>query len=119
MRLLHFSASSRGKWGFPSRGGWPRLLISLASPTRWGSPSFAFLAKGGYHDRIRNGVCAERTKVASAASLPALAKNARTTDSSDEAKKNGGAVDFRSAERLSDNRTMSYGSESQETRRNG
>ena len=81
MRLLHFSASSRGKWGFPSRGGWPRLLISLASPTRWGSPSFAFLAKGGYHDRIRNGVCAERTKVASAASLPALAKTVRAPSS--------------------------------------
>ena len=28
------------------------------------------------------------------------------------------AVDFRSPERLSDNRTMSYGPESQETRRN-
>lgn len=33
-------------------------------------------AKGGYHERICNGVCAERTK-ASAASLPTLAKNAR------------------------------------------
>jgi hypothetical protein len=51
-----------------------------------GAPSFAFLAKGGHHERIRNGVCAERTKVASAASLPApstssgqaLAQNART-----------------------------------------
>jgi len=43
-----------------------------------GAPSFAFLAKGGHQERIRNGVCAERTKVASAASLPALAKSART-----------------------------------------
>jgi hypothetical protein len=33
--------------------------------------------------------------------------------------KNGVAVDFQFPERLSDNRTMSYGSESQETRRNG
>ena len=55
------------------------------SPTQWGAPSFAFLAEGGYHDRIRNAFCAERTKVASATSLPApstssgqaLAKNAR------------------------------------------
>src|SRR5271157_38656 len=67
-------------------GGWPRLLISLASSTQWGAPSFALLAKGGYDERIRNGFRAERTKVASAASLPALstssgqalAKNART-----------------------------------------
>src|ERR1700722_6096595 len=33
-------------------------------------------------------------------------------------KTNGVAVDFRSPERLSDNRTMSYGSESQQTRSN-
>ena len=39
--------------------------------------------------------------------------------SSDEANKNRVAVDFRFPERLSDNRTMSYGSESEETRRNG
>jgi hypothetical protein len=31
-----------------SIGGWPRLLISMASPTQRGAPSFAFLAKGGY-----------------------------------------------------------------------
>ena len=47
MRLLHFSASSRGKWGFPSRGGWPRLLISLASPIQRVPRSFAFFAKEG------------------------------------------------------------------------
>jgi hypothetical protein len=51
-----------------------QALISLASPTLWGAPSFAFLAKGGYHERIRNGICAERTKVAPATSIPALAK---------------------------------------------
>jgi hypothetical protein len=44
-------------------------LISLASPTQWGAPSF--LAQGGCHERIRNGVRAKRTKVASTASLPA------------------------------------------------
>src|SRR5664280_1220825 len=52
--------------------------------THYTSITFASLAKGGYRDRIRNGVCAGRTKVASAASLPApsissgpaLAKNA-------------------------------------------
>lgn len=27
-------------------GGWPRLLISLVSPTQRGAPFFAFLAKG-------------------------------------------------------------------------
>ena len=43
-----------------------------------GAPFFAFFAKGGNHERIDNRVCAERTKVVSAASPPALAKNART-----------------------------------------
>jgi hypothetical protein len=43
-----------------------------------GATSFAHFAKGGYHERIGNGVCAERTKVASAASPPALANNAGT-----------------------------------------
>src|SRR5271165_5086677 len=38
------------------------------------------------------------------------------TDSSDEDKNNGAAVDSRPPERLSDNRTMSYGCESQEAR---
>ena len=52
--------------------GPPKLLISQATPTRWAVPLFAPLAKGEYHERIRNGVCAERTGVASAASLPAL-----------------------------------------------
>lgn len=37
-------------------GGWPRLLISLASPTQRGAPSFAFLAKGFEEvGRISNG----------------------------------------------------------------
>ena len=35
------------------------------------------LAKGGYHDRIRNGVCAERTKAASAASPPTPSTSSR------------------------------------------
>ena len=61
------------------RAGWPRLLISLASPTQRGAPSFAFLAKGGYRERIRNGICAERTKVASAALLPAPSSGAEGT----------------------------------------
>src|SRR5271165_3198018 len=43
--------------------------------------------------------------------LPAAIRSHQwPTDSSDEAKKNGVAVDFRSPERLSDNKTMSYGS---------
>jgi len=42
-----------------------------------GPPSFALLAKGEYNERIRKGVCGERTKVAPAASPPTLAKNAR------------------------------------------
>jgi len=60
---------------FPRIGGGSRRVaqaFDLAGITNTGgAPSFAFLAKGGYHERIRNGVCAERTKVASAASLPA------------------------------------------------
>ena len=51
-----------GRSGTLFYGGWPRLLISLASPTKWGAPSFALLAKGGYHECIRDGVCPERTK---------------------------------------------------------
>src|SRR5690242_5238457 len=43
-----------------------------------GAPSFAQFAKGGNLERMRNGICAEGTKVVPAASLPALAKNART-----------------------------------------
>jgi hypothetical protein len=54
------------------------------------------------------------------AQLPAAVRTHQLpTNSSDEAKKKGVAVDFRSPERLSGNRTMSYGSESQETGRNG
>jgi hypothetical protein len=34
---------------------WPGLFISLAPPTQYVVPSFAFLAKGGYRDRIHNG----------------------------------------------------------------
>jgi hypothetical protein len=42
-------------------GGWPRLLISLASPTQRGAPSFAFLAKGFEEvGRISNGKSAWR-----------------------------------------------------------
>ena len=43
-----------------------------------GAPSFAHFAKGGNLERMRDQGCAEPTKVVSAASLPALAKNART-----------------------------------------
>src|SRR5581483_10721102 len=43
-----------------------------------GAPSFAQFAKGGNEGRIRNGICAEGNKLCPAASLPALAKNART-----------------------------------------
>ena len=55
-------------------GGWPRLLISLVSPTRLGgrvaeafdflvsptrlgAPSFAQFAKGGYDDAYTTGLC--------------------------------------------------------------
>jgi uncharacterized low-complexity protein len=58
-------------------------LASLASPPQRGAPSFAFFAKGGYHNRIRNGVCAERTKVASAVTPPTLANNARMGECGD------------------------------------
>ena len=33
-------------------GGWPRLLILRALPAQWVPRSFAFLAKGGYHERL-------------------------------------------------------------------
>lgn len=46
-------------------GGWPRLLISLASPTQWGAPSFAFLAKGFEEvGRISNGKSSWRKRSA-------------------------------------------------------
>jgi hypothetical protein len=41
-----------------------------------GAPSFAQFAKGGNHERLHNGFVG-RTRVVSAASLPALAKSAR------------------------------------------
>jgi hypothetical protein len=111
----------------PTEGGWPRLLILLASPTQWGAPSFTFLAKGGYPDRRHNGFCAERTKSRRQHRYPPLQKTQgqdtlepnfrppfdRISDPQiplTRLKKNGAVVDFRSPERLSDNRTTSYGS---------
>jgi hypothetical protein len=52
-----------------SLAGWPRLLISSPSPIGWGTPSFAFTAKGGLFDMA--------DKIVQAASPPTLAKNAR------------------------------------------
>ncbi len=42
-----------------------------------GAPSFAHSAKGGNHERMRNGVLCRETRVVSATSQPALANNAR------------------------------------------
>src|ERR1035438_372126 len=76
-------------------GGWPTLrslkggipewrvatlLMSLASPTQWGAPSFAFFAKGGSRKcRRQVGLiaCPQQNQIAHAASPPTLAKNAR------------------------------------------
>src|SRR5579864_1238494 len=58
------NAADRYNWS----GGWPRLDLARITNTM-GAPSLRL--KGGYHERTRNGVCAERTEVASAASLPA------------------------------------------------
>ena len=58
------NAADRYNWS----GGWPRLDLARITNTV-GAPSVRL--KGGYHERTRNGVCAERTDVASAASLPA------------------------------------------------
>jgi hypothetical protein len=61
-------------------GGWPMLLISLASPTQWGAPSFAPLAKGGSRKRrhqVGSITCAQQNHIAQAAWPPTLAKNAR------------------------------------------
>jgi hypothetical protein len=55
-------------------GGSPRLLMSLASPTRWGGPSFAFFfAKGGSRKcRRQVGLitCPQQNQIAQAASPP-------------------------------------------------
>ena len=60
-------------------GGWPGLLNSLGITNTVGALSFAQFAKGGNPERMRNSVSAERAKpIMSAASPPALAKNART-----------------------------------------
>src|SRR6202166_376128 len=40
----------RSTYSLRPLGGWPRLLISLASPTQWGAPSFAFLCRVPRHD---------------------------------------------------------------------
>src|SRR5580692_9990031 len=56
------------------------LLISLASPTQWGAPSFAPLAKGGSRKRrhqVGSITCAQQNHIAQAAWPPTLAKNAR------------------------------------------
>jgi hypothetical protein len=66
--------------GSPNRGNLADGLPFRVFPPRSrtvGAPSFAQFAKGGNHERIRN-VFMERAWVASAASLPALANNART-----------------------------------------
>jgi len=42
-----------------------------------GAPSFARFAKGGYHERERNRVCAEETDGRVRSIVPTLAKNAR------------------------------------------
>jgi hypothetical protein len=41
---------------FVYSGGWPRLLISDGIGNTVGAPSFAFLAKGGNHERLGPGV---------------------------------------------------------------
>ena len=56
------------------------LLISLASPTQWGAPSFAPLAKGGSRKRrhqVGSITCAQQNHIAQAAWPPTLAKDAR------------------------------------------
>src|SRR5580692_1994353 len=56
------------------------LLISLASPTQWGAPSFAPFAKGGLRKRrhqVGSITCAQQNHIAQAAWPPTLAKNAR------------------------------------------
>ncbi len=58
-----------GRGDFQEGGGWPGLLIAGRHSTE-GAPYFVQFAKGGYHERMRNRLCAERTKAASAASPP-------------------------------------------------
>jgi hypothetical protein len=65
-----------------SSAGWPGLLIAGRHTTE-GAPSFAQFAKGEYHERMRNRICAEEQELRrqpptpSTTSGKALAKNAR------------------------------------------
>jgi hypothetical protein len=54
-----------------SSAGWPGLLIAGTHTTE-GAPSFAQFAKGGYHERMRNRVCAEEQELRRPHRLPPL-----------------------------------------------
>jgi len=62
--------------GFPFTGSEAFDLARITNNVR--APSFAHFAKGGDHERIRNAVSVEGTKVVPTVPKPALAKTAST-----------------------------------------